>query len=89
MNLLKSQIQVEFKVKEASSGLCSDHEILIHQMQIDEKLKYDKYQITEVTDEDGKKAEYATHFQTLKSREQTIIKLFTCMQLNGEKQNVR
>ena len=29
MNLLKSQIQVEYKVKESSSGLYSDFEILI------------------------------------------------------------
>ena len=60
MNLLKSHIQVEFKVKESSSGLYSDYEILIQQMQIDEKIKHDRYQSKEVINEEGKKSKYAT-----------------------------
>ena len=34
MNLLKSHIQLEFKVKVSKSRLYSAHEILIQQMQI-------------------------------------------------------
>ena len=56
--LLKSHIQVEFKVKESKSGLYSAHDNLIQQIQIDEKLKHDKYPIKEVIDEDGIKTKY-------------------------------
>ena len=60
MNLLKSQLQLEFKVKESCSGLYNDHEILIQEMQIDEKLKHGEYQITEVIDEGGIETKHAT-----------------------------
>ena len=59
MSFKTSEVRVGVKVNETLSGLHSSHEIMIQQIQIDRKTKYEEQPIKEVNDEDGITTKYA------------------------------
>ena len=68
------------------SGLYSAHAILIQQMQIDEKIKHEKYQINEVIDEDGMKKKYAifSYINVKGANHDQIIRLYAIKREEAE-----
>ena len=72
--ILKSQIQVGVKEKESLSGIESVYEILMNNIQIDEKIQRIKMLIKEAIDKEGLEKKYV---------------IFSCIAMGGVKSNHR
>ena len=72
--ILKSQIQVGVKEKESLSGIDSVYEILMNNIQIDEKIQRIKMLIKEAIDKEGLEKKYV---------------IFSCIAMGGVKSNHR